>query len=136
MDYCNKKISFLHSKKSVKITTKLPITSSNPTCQIYLCSDLAAPNKTYCLKIITTRSDDKNHNSSIYIEIVLLLSLASVPNIIHIIDYYSMTSQNNNVYFTGCGAAVSADRSPHSHPRIHPNDRPQSARRAALRRYG
>ena len=99
MDYCNKKISFLHSKKSVKITTKLPITSSNPTCQIYLCSDLAAPNKTYCLKIITARSDDKNHNSSIYIEIVLLLSLASVPNIIHIIDYYSMTSQNNNVYF-------------------------------------
>lgn len=99
MDYCNKKINFLHSKKSIKITTKLPTTSSNPTCQVYLCTDLAIPNKTYCLKIITARCDDKNHNSSINIEIVLLLSLASDPNIIHIIDYYSMTSQNNNVYF-------------------------------------
>lgn len=96
MDYSNKKINFLHSKKSVKITNRIYFGDNS---QLYLCNDLSSSSKQYCLKILTAKPDDKSQNASINIEIVLLLSLANESNIVHIIDYYSTSSQNSNVYF-------------------------------------
>lgn len=96
MDYSNKKINFLHSKKSVKIINRIYFGDNS---QLYLCNDLSSSSKQYCLKILTAKPDDKSQNASINIEIVLLLSLANESNIVHIIDYYSTSSQNSNVYF-------------------------------------
>ena len=96
MDYCNKKINFLHSKKSVRITNRI---YQSDTSQLYICNDLTSSSKQYCLKILTAKPEDKAQNASINIEIVLLLSLTNEPNIVHIIDYYSTSSQTANIYF-------------------------------------
>ena len=96
MDYCNKKINFLHSKKSVRITNRI---YQSDTSQLYICNELTSSSKQYCLKILTAKPEDKAQNASINIEIVLLLSLTNEPNIVHIIDYYSTSSQTANIYF-------------------------------------
>ena len=96
MDYSNKKINFLHSKKSVRITNRI---YQSDNSQLYLCNDLNSSSKQYCLKILSARPEDKAQNASINIEIILLLSLAKDPNIVHIIDYYSTSSQTANIYF-------------------------------------
>ena len=95
MDYTNKKINFNTSKIQAKITKRLSISHNN---QIYQCINAINLNQYYCLKISTFQITDKLSLSIINTEIFLLLNLKSSPNIVQIIDYF--TIENNN--YTTC----------------------------------
>ena len=57
MDYINKKINFTNSKKNLKIIKKISSVEPN---QVYLCNDIEDKNINYCLKIITSKNEDKD----------------------------------------------------------------------------
>ena len=99
-DYTNKKVNFFHSKISVKINKN--IYSSNTT-KIYICSDINNPSANYCLKITSSRNDDKFSINAINTEIIILVkinyNLFTVRS-----QRISEHSANNRLLFTGSSA--------------------------------
>ena len=55
-DYTNKKINFSNSKIQAKITKRISLSNQN---QVYQCINAINLNQYYCLKIISSRNDDK-----------------------------------------------------------------------------
>ena len=86
-DYTNKKINFANSKIQAKITKRISLSNQN---QVYQCINAINLNQYYCLKIITSRNDDKRTLGIINTEIYLLLNLKTAQNLVHLIDYFTL----------------------------------------------
>jgi hypothetical protein len=71
-DFINKKVNFLHTKKSVKITKLI---YSNGSSKVFQCIDFNNPSLTYCLKILSARNNDKQIINNINTEIIILVSI-------------------------------------------------------------
>lgn len=71
-DYLNKKVNFLNSKISVKVNKQI---YSNGVSKIFLCSDVNNPSLNFCVKIVTSRSDDKISCNSINTEMLILVNI-------------------------------------------------------------
>ena len=95
MDYTNKKINFKNSKKNLKI--KKRISSIKPN-QVYICNDIENENLNYCLKIITSKNEDKDTLSTIKMEIYMLLIMKNSEFSVQMIDYFTI----NNEKITTC----------------------------------
>ena len=87
MDYINKKINFTNSKKNLKIIKKISSVEPN---QVYLCNDIEDKNINYCLKIITSKNEDKAILSTIKMEIYMLLIMKNSEYSIQMIDYFTL----------------------------------------------
>lgn len=70
-DLINKKLTFPQSQITVKIGQMI---YSSQT-KVYSCSDVSNNANSYCLKIMQSRSDDKNNLAIINTEIILLVIL-------------------------------------------------------------
>lgn len=73
-DLINKKLTFPQSQITIKINQMI----YSAQTKVYLCTDVSNSANSYCLKIMQSRSDDKNSLAIINTEIILLVNIMRI----------------------------------------------------------
>jgi serine/threonine protein kinase len=95
VDFINKLIKFPKINLIIRPTLYLYKADNS---QILLSEDIKNNNNKYCLKIIFSQINNNYQLSSINTEIFLLQKMRQEENIVHLIDYTTIT-QNNYIFY-------------------------------------